>query len=176
MQSSDTLDQIRASINYVMDRLEIPDYVNPEDVEQQIALTHLELLTKDDAFASMEEFHMKILSSIEDWLVPTIVGHDIKVSLRDCREVSASDRQSMLENLISARDTLNHAIDVLSPRQKYVIERAYGIHTTPKNTAEIANELGVSPNRVTLIKNTAIATMRRDIDRVDHLTMIKCAT
>ena len=158
MQKSDTLAQIQTSINYVMEQLTLPDYINPEDVEQQTALVHLELLASGKDYETMDQFHKEILISIRNWLAPVILNHADKIPLKECKDMAS--RKAMLEDMVATRDALDQAIKELSPRRKYVVEARYGLRCTEKDHRTIGEELGLSKSRVEDIERDALDKMR----------------
>lgn len=160
MQRSDTLAQIQSSINYVMEALTLPDYVNPEDVEQQTALIHLELLSSGEQFPTAEDFHMRILQSIRSWLAPVMLTSTDKVRLSDCRDEADPRKSSQVEDTFIRKDCIGRMLAALSPRMKYVIEQRHGLNGDVVATEKIAQEFGLSGNRIRDIERDALAEMR----------------
>ena len=152
MQKSDTLAQIQSSINYVMDALTLPDYINEEDVEQQTALVHLELLQSGAIFESADALHREVLIKIRDWLSPVILNHESRVRWSDCRDQAAPSP----ENRDRARRECMELVEALPPRKKYIIEQRYGLNGEPASPEEIAREFGLSTTRIRSIERTRV--------------------
>lgn len=165
MQRSDTLAQIQSTIDYVMNALTLPDYINPEDVEQQTALIHLELLSGKEEFPTVEDLHHRVLCAIREWLTPAILNHGDRVSLNEYRnnENRRQYQQALREieiNMIR-RECLTRIVDTLSPRCKYVVEQHLGLNSEPKTLEQIAREFGISRSRVKAIERNAMWEMRK---------------
>ena len=159
MQKSDTLAQIQSSIDYVIDALTLPDYVNPEDVEQQTALVHLELLSSGEQFPSAEEFHRRILNIIRDWLAPVILSHGDRVRLVDCVNQEALERD-IPEQRVLRRECVDRMMAALTPRKKYIIEKRYGLTGESIPVGEIAREIGLANGTVKNLERASIRKMR----------------
>lgn len=71
--------------------------------------------------------------------------------------------QSREERIESARSQLRQAMELLSPRERRIIQMRYGLTDgQPRTLAEVAKEYSLSRERVRQIEHEAVAKLRRD--------------
>jgi len=100
-----------------------------------------------------------------------IKGNEEGIGLADLlgEEGSGEMYSTDMEDLTLA-DGLDHALDRLSDRERYVVEMRYGVNKNRAHTlSEVAKEMGVSLERIRQIQVRAInkmrtATLRRELD------------
>lgn len=88
--------------------------------------------------------------------------------LDDCRPVQTDD---LAEKTIdkNTRDIVHKLLHVLSGKEKFVIKNYYGIGIDKRSLRQIADILGITPERVRQIKMDAIRRLRRSAKHSKNL-------
>lgn len=127
--------------------------------------------------ASIEDLekHMdiegKMIRSIQDQIIETISLDDPSFNLNnseaylsDYLEDTESKDPQQLYFSEKFRDDLDHAIKNLEPREAYIIKKYFGLQGEKgKNFAQIAEDLGLSRERVRQIQKQALKKILKDV-------------
>ncbi len=103
---------------------------------------------------------------LADKMLSRLLELNETVSSMDSQKELITDDQAPNPALVYAEQDLNHLLnnflDILTKKQKEVITRRYGLRSYPQSTLdEIANELGLSKERVRQIQVEALARLRK---------------
>lgn len=86
------------------------------------------------------------------------IAEDSTATLFDFMSSSNVTDKNLIDE--SLNTDLNYLLDKLTDRQSYIIKCFFGIGTEPMSLIEIADDLGISQERVRQIKERVIRTMR----------------
>jgi RNA polymerase primary sigma factor len=127
-------------------------------------------LTANDMYGKLEGFTDGQIDSMIEIDNLNVLSYDKKISSSD------GDTMSMLDLMESSSEATDHItmdrdkvevmeslLSKLNPTQKQVIKKYFGIgyNSNPMSLSEISNELGLSRERIRMIKLRALKTLKR---------------
>lgn len=106
--------------------------------------------------------HHYSLRSLDD-----LVGEDADSSLSEFVEDTSEITPVEYTNDVDRKELINKILDTLTDKERYVIERRYGLNGNDEQTLEeLGNQLGVTRERIRQIECKALEKLKRHAKRV----------
>jgi RNA polymerase primary sigma factor len=133
------------------------------------ARNHLQTTTgREPSIEELGEFVGKSAQEIRTVLSTrkTVVSYDVPISSEEADSLSdllPDEAETNVEHLFmedALKDSVRSLLEILTERERYVIERRYGLDCRCATLAEIGQEIGVTRERVRQIQISALRKLR----------------
>ena len=106
-----------------------------------------------------DQVRLTLSSSQSTWALDTPLSDEGEFSLLDTLASESETDAPLLAQDLSK--TLFKYLDLLETRERFVLTSLFGLESAPQTPLEVAQKLGVGPERVRQIKTAALKKLRR---------------